>query len=386
MEHLGRVEQGVQQTLQNIDIWNRQRLTASTRWASGEIQHAMESGQHGTGAAALTSLITDCQAVRHHEDHVLAERLEPYLVTLRELLHQAAKRLGVECNLEEHQNRTQSVPRRKCPDDKRQRVLDHALEREPIRDQMVQMLRDPSVTPPGVTASEHRLLATVIPESALLPDVAAMHDLYHPNASIYCTDGDRSWNERGTHLGFFGTTMMYELAVHRDMIRRFSFVHLLYQLGFGAADINFYVTYVDDTFYRRMVSDSRLGFVAEGCSPRIRLYRGQAWSRLLDVFLSNQHRDDGVPWTRLTRCSLAADEVVQEHTNTEIQQLIPSRGGGDPPPCLRQQHHSGCVAPSSRNNHPALRRLDVHGHAGGPGKPVPDGVATPSEGNRDGDR
>ena len=96
MEHLGRVEQGVQQTLQNIDIWNRQRLTASTRWASGEIQHAMESGQNGTGAAALTSLITDCQAVRHHEDHVLAERLEPYLVTLRELLHQAAKRLGVE--------------------------------------------------------------------------------------------------------------------------------------------------------------------------------------------------------------------------------------------------------------------------------------------------
>ena len=112
----------------------------------------------------------------------------------------------------------------------------------------------------GLSAAEHALLCTVVPECALLPDIAAMHDFYHPNVALYSTEQDRDWKCRdGVHLGFYVTTMLHEFAVHRGCMQRFTFVHLMYRMGFAVADINFYVTFVEDTFYRRILCDSKTG-------------------------------------------------------------------------------------------------------------------------------
>ena len=56
-----------------------------------------------------------------------------------------------------------------------------------------------------------------------------------------------------------------------------------------------YATYLDDTFYRRVYCDTRSNFLAEGFSPKIRLYRGQGWSTLGELFLQGMHQD--VPCT-----------------------------------------------------------------------------------------
>ena len=106
-------------------------------------------------------------------------------------------------------------------------------------------------------------------------------------------------------------------------MRRFSFVHIMQRMGFGAADVNFYATYLDDTFYRRIYCDARVGFLAECFSPRIRLYRGARWMDLWDTFLSNRNRSGRTHWTRLTRACTVADEIIQENALTEAQQLMP---------------------------------------------------------------
>ena len=130
----------------------------------------------------------------------------------------------------------------------------------------------------GLSASEHRLLSTVVTESALLPDVSAMHDVYHPNVALYDTAGDRDWGANGhsgVHLplrvpatgrrspaGFYTTSMLHEFVLHRGQMRRCTLVHILYRMGFGAADVNHYLTYLDDSLFRRVYTDTRIGFLA----------------------------------------------------------------------------------------------------------------------------
>lgn len=180
-----------------------------------------------------------------------------------------------------------------------------------------------------------------------------MHDYYHPVASVYATTFDRQWSQSpAIHLGFYATTMLHEFVVHKGMkhvftllrkhgrMRRFSFVHIMQRMGFGAADVNFYATYLDDTFYRRIYCDARVGFLAECFSPRIRLYRGARWMDLWDTFLSNRNRGERSHWTRLTRACTVADAIILEHTGTEAQQLMPSTMLG-----ALQRHYITCMTP-----------------------------------------
>lgn len=63
----------------------------------------------------------------------------------------------------------------------------------------------------GMTAGQARLLDTVVTHSALLPDISAMRDVYHPNVALYDTQWDRHWSgddHGGVHLGVFTSTIL----------------------------------------------------------------------------------------------------------------------------------------------------------------------------------
>lgn len=61
-------------------------------------------------------------------------------------------------------------------------------------------------------------------ESALLPDVARLRDVYHPAACLYDAVADRDWRTEGAaaggvHIGFFASTVLAEFAVPRAVVR-----------------------------------------------------------------------------------------------------------------------------------------------------------------------
>ena len=311
----------IQQTMKEVQGWNQDRMQSATHHAHGVIRQGLETGSRPLTSTGLVSLIADCHTIRHREDNVIMDRLQPYLDALRSLISRATQVLGLaETPLPDLDDYT-------SPEAKKRRriVLSQAEQgcKEDARFGVLRMLRDPAGS--QLSAAEHQLLSTVIPESALLPDISAMHDFYHPNVCLYGVEEDHNWSGNGSvHLGFHATTMLHELVMHRGHMRRFTFVHLLRCMGFGAADINFFVTYVDDTFYRRILCDARVGCLAESFSPRLRVYRGQKWAQLWDCFLVNRHRADGLSWTRMTQVGMLAEAVVQENTETEPQQLIPN--------------------------------------------------------------
>ena len=289
---------------ENEDLGS-QRLGSRGRWAgtiprpyhSAKRSHRMirdglDSGHRTLATTGLLSLISDCHTVRQTQNGLVLQKLQPYLDALGELIQRASVVLGVECVLpgvddyDGPASRTDSFS--KGARDQRQRsVVLERLERRAeadgdARSAVVRMLRDPQSSLGGtLTAAEHALLSTVVPESALLPDVAAMHDFYHPNVALYDTEHDRNWNwNGGVHLGFYVSTMLHEFVVHRGCMRRFTFVHLLYRMGFAVADINFFATYVEDTFYRRVVCDSLPGTVllAVPCPFAVRFPGGELQS------------------------------------------------------------------------------------------------------------
>lgn len=84
-------------------------------------------------------------------------------------------------------------------------------------------------------------------------------------------------------------------------------------MGFAAADINHWLPYLDDTFYRRVFTDARVGFLAELFSPRLRLFRGGGWARLWDMFLSCSTGSDDW-WSRTRAAALAHDLLTSPAT------------------------------------------------------------------------
>ena len=136
----------------------------------------------------------------------------------------------------------------------------------------------------NLTSADHRLLSTVVTESALLPDLMAMGGTMPvfisfsahrsararrvpshtrvsrahtrgPNVALYDASADRVWDAKPgegmpsaqwvhcaltMHLGFFVSTMLHEYAVHRSAGRRFTVLHVMVRMGFGAADMNLF--------------------------------------------------------------------------------------------------------------------------------------------------
>ena len=226
--------QHVQDAMKETQVWNQQRLEGSTKHSYRMLKRSVDTGDRTTAAVGILGLISDRQSIRQEEEGTVTTRLQPYLEALTHLIQEASQQMGVTCPL------SNPVP---GPGE----GLGRANKRRYTD------VLSPSVATTTLNAAEQRLLTTVIPESALLPDVAAMHDVYHPNVALYATDGDRDWTPRSharMQLGFYTSTMLNEFVVHRDAMRRFSFVHLMHRMGFGAADVNFYVTYVEDTFFR----------------------------------------------------------------------------------------------------------------------------------------
>ena len=315
---------GVQQFLNQVESRDHRQVEEATRRTHSMLQQGLETGSRTLTTTGLLGLVSQCHTLRGKDEYAMSERLQPYLDSLGHLIRKASDVLGmVECPLPDASNYTAPA----CK--KRRRRLEERVEKSLTNDMqttVLKSLRDPSNQREShISAAEHKLLCTIIPESALLPDIAAMHDLYHPNVCLYDTTKDRFWDApMAVHLGFAATTMLHDFALHRGNMRRITLVHVMQRMGFGAADINFYITYLDDTFYRRIVCDSRIGFLAESFSPQVRVYRGQHWVQLWDCFLSNRHREDGIPWTKLTRTATAADDIVHEMATGDPQQLLPT--------------------------------------------------------------
>lgn len=57
------------------------------------------------------------------------------------------------------------------------------------------------------------------------------------------------------------------------------------RMGYNEYVIRQFVTKVDDTFYRRILTDPRVSFLAESFSPKIRVYEGKLWAKFWDLFL-----------------------------------------------------------------------------------------------------
>lgn len=180
----------------------------------------------------------------------------------------------------------------------------------------------------SLSASEHRLLDTVITESAMLPDVSRLRGVQHPAACLYEHASDAEWplardagpaGGAGVHLGFHAPTALMEFAVHRGRMRRFTVVHLLWRMGFGPADINRAgASYVDHSLYRRVLAEPRTAFLAESYAPRLLVFRGEAWCVLMDVFVRHHHLGGGGgtldprAWVRNLGAQAAADRILQE--------------------------------------------------------------------------
>ena len=163
------------------------------------------------------------------------------------------------------------------------------------RGDLVDALRDPAAAfGTGLSAAEHRLLATILPECGLMPDLALMRDGWHPSLCLYSTDNDRRWSDAPTaggpsnvnapHVSTFCGLILTEFVRTRRDMQRFTFVHILTTMGFGPPDVNHYLPFVEQTFYDRVNSDTALCFIAEAHAPKMTVYRGSEWADLLDVY------------------------------------------------------------------------------------------------------
>jgi hypothetical protein len=314
----------IRDAMKELQVWSQNRVEGAAKQSHRMVQQGVDRGDRTSAAMGLMQMITDCHSIRSQEEATIAWRLKPYLDAVGGVLRETCRRLDIECPVanDDDYESGPNKKRRLAAGEQAARTVERTT-----HEAILQSLQREPVVTTTLTSAEERLVTTVIPESALLPDVAAMHDMYHPNLCLYAVDGDRRWTPQTSctvHMGFYGSTILREFVVHRESMRRFTFVHLMQRMGFGACDINFYVTYVDDTFFRRVYCDARLGFLAESFSPRVRVYRGDGWVHLWDAFVENRHRPDGIPWTEMTRTCFLADNLVKEHHDSDPQQLLPT--------------------------------------------------------------
>lgn len=185
---------------------------------------------------------------------------------------------------------------------KRRRLTELAERRERgagERAALVDALRDPAAAfGTGLSADEHRLLATVLGECALVPDIALMRDAWHPGLCLYDTSGDRAWHGAATaaavaggslHISTFSSVIATEFLRTRDDPGRFTFIHVMAAMGFGPPDVAHYLPFVEQTFYDRVCADAVICFLAETNAPRVTVFRGAEWAPLIDVYVAHHH-------------------------------------------------------------------------------------------------
>ena len=121
--------------------------------------------------------------------------------------------------------------------------------------------------------------------------------------ALYSTKHDRDWFQpRGVHTGIFTSTILTGLGygqqwniirrkfcVHGNAARRFTFAHIMHRMGFWTADIHAQATILDESFYRRVFTDPSISFLAESQSPKLQVFRGMQWARLMDHWLGWMH-------------------------------------------------------------------------------------------------
>jgi hypothetical protein len=77
-------------------------------------------------------------------------------------------------------------------------------------------------------------------------------------------------------------------------------------------DVHGMVTELDETFYRRILSEPRLSFLAEGYSPKLVLFSGAGWARLWDLFLTNPEGHASGAWASSPLAEELASDLVLE--------------------------------------------------------------------------
>lgn len=153
-----------------------------------------------------------------------------------------------------------------------------------------------------------------------MPDLVLIRDGWHPNLCIYSTANDRCWDDAGfsnsPHVSTFSGLIVTEFVRTRRDMQRFTFVggsvlyffppfnsfilslvchpenvcvalHVMTAVGFGAADINHYLPFVEHTFYERVIADTMLCFLAEAQAPKVCVYRGADWASLMDAYIAH---------------------------------------------------------------------------------------------------
>lgn len=175
-----------------------------------------------------------------------------------------------------------------------------------------------------LTAGEARLLDTVVTQSALLPDIAALRDVYHPCVALYDVRWDVDWSLNdhcGVHLGVFTSTILTEYCGVGGQSRRFTFAHILRRMAFAPVDVHAEAGVLDETFYRRILTDPPLSFLAATQAPKLVVFRGVRWARLMDQFL--RMSDTNPDWIYLSTTITMAEETLREQETVPMHRLVP---------------------------------------------------------------
>lgn len=184
-----RIQAGLMQVLSTIRGAHGQRMADRVRDAHASLERSIDSGSHGATTLSLLALIAEGQNGRRDTEMALYDRLTPYVHALQRVVDALCGRYGLELPPPPSAAAVELPMRKRMrPDDAPQVVASQ-------RDAVVALLREDP--PPNLSSAEHRLLSTVVPESALLPDVAAMFDIYHPNVTLYDDSRDRTWEDGG---------------------------------------------------------------------------------------------------------------------------------------------------------------------------------------------
>lgn len=144
----------------------------------------------------------------------------------------------------------------------------------------------------NLSGAQRVLTGQVVRESVVVPHMDAIKDIYHPLDSIYKTNHTDLPVERATEvapllLGLYASTILAETCLNGTNVRRVTVLHALSAMGFGAIDAIELAPNIDESFYRLIVCDIRVGFLAKQ-ALKMRAFMGSKWARYLDAWVEEK--------------------------------------------------------------------------------------------------